>query len=139
MRRIVFSLQMLACVRPLSIRLSLFLFQVCTGPVVSLLAVTAELDHSTVLRLEAWLKQRKLEAEAWGLASRTQAATAGASDHPVLMADAADTGAGVPKAAESEAQSARGDEGTEGQASLLAAMSAHATTIQAQVLGRVHA
>lgn len=113
--------------------LSLPLSQACTGPVVSLLSVIAELDHSTVVRLEAWLEQRNVEAEARVWASRTQATTVGTREVPASMVDAAYTGAVVSKAAVSATRDARGQEETEGQAPSPAVMSAHATTIQAQV------
>eukprot|EP00752_Nemacystus_decipiens_P004480 g4092.t1 len=97
------------------------------GLVVSLQAVIAELDHSTVVRLEAWVEQRNLEAETQALASRTQTATTVASAYPAPMADDANTGDVASKTADSA-----GREEMLGHAPPPAAMSAHATTIQAQ-------
>lgn len=99
---------------------------------VTLLAVTAALDNSIVARLEAWLEQRSLETKAPALASRTQAANAGAGEPLALMADAADTGA-APKEVELASRGANAHEETEEQAPMPPAMHANATRIQAQV------
>lgn len=99
----------------------------------TLLAVAAELDNSTVVRLEAWLEQRHLESEARALASSTLATTAGAHEPPASMFGGVDTGGVVTKRIESAARGVTGYEVTEGQAAPPPVMHAHATTIQAQV------
>lgn len=101
---------------------------------VTLLAATAALDNSTVVRLEAWLEQRSLELEARALASRTQAAaTAGANEPPATTTDAIGTCAVATRAVKSASRGATGREETEGQAPPPAAMHTHATMIQSQV------
>lgn len=105
---------------------------------VTLLAVTAALDNSIIVRLEAWLEQGSLEPEARALASKTQAATACANESPASMTDATDTCAIETRAVESAAWGARGREETEGRAPPPAEMHAHATMIQSQVRRCAH-
>ncbi len=104
---------------------------------VTLLAVTAALDNDTAVRLESWLEQKDLEAEAQARALAPKPIATTTDDVSTLAptSDVNATGTAVVTAATAvpTATGATGDKEAQGIVSSSTKIDAHATTIQAQV------